>query len=176
MKKQSSKPIMLWAPIWALLGIILVTGKGYSQLTKEQEAKFNAQADSVIQASLNLPAHEKKIDSFILQQINKMIKENAKNAPDMSKKYSVSGMPVDSNGRVLINVMLPRGSSFADTSIIVRQILREGGKIKIISRPKFDYPIEINCWVPYEKVKEIAKLDKVSNISSIGIWETQTVR
>ncbi|MCI0556848.1 MAG: S8 family serine peptidase, partial [Anaerolineae bacterium] len=49
-----------------------------------------------------------------------------------------------------------------------------GGAVKTISNPLSDYPIEIYCWLPYDTVKAIAKLQKVANISGIGVWTTYT--
>jgi hypothetical protein len=73
-----------------------------------------------------------------------------------------------------VNVALLRGSAKSDTNIVVDKIKTFGGAVKTISNPLSDYPIEIYCWLPYDTVKAIAKLQKVANISGIGIGTTWT--
>ncbi|MGH7595479.1 MAG: S8 family serine peptidase [bacterium] len=146
----------------------------YALFTPEQETKINAAADSTARAAANPPPHEMKIASFILQRINRMIQENAKNHPEPEKKYSTRIMRVDKAARILVNVALLRGSAKLDTNIVVEKIRAFGGAVKTISNPLSDYPIEIYCWLPYDTVKAIAKLQKVANISGIGIGTTWT--
>lgn len=162
--------------ILALAGIILFgfAALSYAQYTPEQEARLNAMVDSTARAAANLPPHEKKISSFILQRINRMIQEQAKRHPNPEEKYSIRGMRVDKSARVLVNVALPRGSAKADTNAVVAKIREFGGAVKTVSNPMSDYPIEIYCWLPYDTVKAIARLPKVANITGIGVWTTRT--
>ena len=154
-------------------GILLATS-AKAQFSAAQEARINAAVDSATRAMKNLPLHEKKIAAFILVKINRMIQEKAKLHPDPKKKYSAPGVAVDEKARVLVNVALRRGFPKSDTMAIVRKIRQLSGTVKTVSNPQSDYPVEIYCWLPYEAVKEIGKLDEVANISSIGIAAIQT--
>jgi hypothetical protein len=79
---------------FALVGMMgfSFANPSYAQSTPGQEAKINAAADSIARAAANLPPHEKKIASFILQRINRMIQEQAKSHPSPEKKVLNQGV------------------------------------------------------------------------------------
>jgi|GEM_PF-1665358 len=145
-----------------------------AQITEEQEAKINAAARNAEEIAQNLPANEKKIAWFILERINKMIAENAKANPNVKKEYSLKDLPVDEYGRMHVNVSLLLSASSADTIIVKNKIKELGGSVRKINIPRIFYPIEIYCWIPYEAIKEVAKLPVLGNISSVGFGETRT--
>lgn len=147
----------------------------FAQFTEEQEAKINAAVRKAEEKARNLPAHEKKIAWFILTRINRMIKEDAKNNPNVIKEYSSKGFCVDENGRVQVNVALLR-SAKSSSEVVANKISKLGGRVRLISNPLGNYPVEMYCWIPYEAIKEVAKLKQVGNISSVGFRAMKSIR
>jgi len=162
-----------WTVLFFVSGVLLATNTK-AQFSDAQEARINASVDSLKRIAANLPPHEKKITWFILKRINLMIQEQAKFHPDPKKKYSVPSMAVDEKARVLLNVALRRGASKSDTIEVARRIRELGGRVKTVSKPQSDYPVEIYCWLPYEVVKEIAKMEKIASISGMAVARTRT--
>jgi len=160
----------------ALFCLILLfsVNRALAQWTAEQEAKSNAEIEQLKENAKNLPPHEKKIATFILTRINKMIAENAKDSPNIQEKYGTWGFPVDAAGRVQVNVALLLTTPRADSVLVTSKIRKLGGTVRLVSSPLGNYPVEIYCWLPYDIIKEIAKLSQVGNISSIGLWTTYT--
>jgi hypothetical protein len=105
-----------------------------------------------------------------------MIAENAKDQLNIKEKYDIWGFPVDAAGRVQVNVALLLTTPRADSVLVTSKIRKLGGKVRLVSQPLGNYPVEIYCWLPYEIVKEVAKLPQVGNISSIGLWTTRTCK
>ena len=51
----------------------------------------------------------------------------------------------------------------SDTSIVVREIIKSGGRIDQIYRPPYgQHEIEIYCWLPYDAFDKIFQLPYVN--------------
>ncbi len=161
---------------WGLIcfALLLSTRLSYAQFTQDQEAKMNEIARQAKEIVKNLPRHEKKIQGYIRKRINKMIEENAKGDPNIKEKYSSDDLLVDQSGRMHVNVSLFLSASASDTLAVTRKIVEVGGVIQKVTIPNFRFPINIYCWIPYEAIKEIAKLESVGGISSVGRPHTRT--
>ena len=75
---------------------------------------------------------------------------------------------------MLVDVALLKTTPKAERGLVFNKIRELGGKLRPISDRVKNYPLEIYCWLPYDIVKEIAKLPHVGNISTIGFWKTRT--
>ena len=159
-----------------IFNIILafITSEVLAQWSAEQEAKSNVAIEKIKENKKNLPAHEKKIATYILSRINKMIAENAKDNRDILRRYRTRAFRVDENGLVLVNVALLKSTPQVDRAFVVDKIREFGGKLRPISERGNKYPREIYCWLPYDVIKDIAKIPQVGRILSIGVWKTRT--
>ena len=169
LKSHILRPMMLVLVVASILTSVAVS---YSQWTEEQQARINAAARKAEEEARNLPDHEKKIATFILERINKMIRENAKDNPNVKKEYSSAGLLVDDSGRLQVNVALLMSAPKSDNVVVANKIRELAGSVRLISNPKTRYPVEMYCCIPYEAVKVVSKLRQIGNISSVGFWVT----
>jgi len=146
--KNRITSLLILVCVFALF--LLSATVSYSQWTAEQQAKINAAAKKAEEIANNLPGNEKKIAWFILERTNKMIRENAKDNPNVKKQYSSKGLLVDDSGRLQVNVALLLSALKSDTLAVANKIRELGGSVRLISNPKRRYPVEIYCWIPYE--------------------------
>ncbi|MGH2567550.1 MAG: hypothetical protein ACRDGA_04370 [Bacteroidota bacterium] len=156
----------------AMLGL-----KATAQTKHEIEERIRASADSVEAVAKSLPESEKKIEWNVLQQLNKMLAENAasiRGTSEMKGRYSSKRIPVDEDGQIYLNVQLLLSSIPSDTLVIVQRINSVGGKVTRVFVPNRAYPIEIYCWVPFDAIKAVALLPNVGNIRPIGFPVTRT--
>ena len=103
---------------------------------------------------------EKKIHPWILNKIDLMHTESARANPNVKELYSTKNIPVDDLGRLFIVV---KAKSLVKTKFIEIEIKALGGKIyaQDLAGSCWVY----RCWMPYEKIRELAKLYEVKNIS-----------
>jgi hypothetical protein len=148
-----------------ILNLIFVKN-GYAQAAGASRSKAAAQADSVSQIAANLPEHEKKIDWAILEAINRRMAGQEGQEPDAS-----GTRPEEKN----VNVLLSARYSQADTAALVAKIVAQGGKIKSIVHSKTYNMTTIGCWLPFDKIKELAKDDMVGGIMTPPYRATRQV-
>jgi hypothetical protein len=134
-----------------------------TKLADTADGEARVPADSVSQ--------DQKIASFILERINLMIREQAKFHPDPKNTYSTRGLPVDNKARVRVIVTTNCDADQTPAIIAERKIKALGGTVRS-NHVTSAGPIEMDCWLPYEAVKEIAKLPEVSGIHGIPFGET----
>ena len=159
---------------FAIAILFMLVSASFAQWPDKKEAQINAAVKRAEQKAKNLPDNEKKIEWFVLQRINKMIANNAKLDHNVKAHYSSDILFSDDSGRLYVDVALLLSASRSDISFIKNKIKEAGGKIKFVSNPQFQYPVEIYCWLPYYAIKEIAKLPQVGNISAVGVPMSRT--
>jgi len=111
---------------------------------------------------------EKKISPLILKKIDLMTTENARANPKVKEVYYTKSIPIDDLGRLLIDV---KAKSLVKTKFIEIEIKALCGKI--IAEDLAGSCWVYKCWMPYEKIRELAKLYEVKNISTIPYFITR---
>ncbi len=153
-----------------ILSLFIMSTSIFSQAKSFDKSKMNAAAKEGETKAANLPWYEKKINSIILDKIDKMIQEDAKakySGKMISEKYSDPVVNVDKTGMLKLKVELFDTSSRADFNDVIAYIENIGGKIHQSYYPEANikwYP-EIHCYIMYDEIKEIAKDNRIANIN-----------
>jgi hypothetical protein len=161
--KRFKTRITGWLTFCFIVGLGYIAG-AQAQYTPEQEAKINAAVKKAEEEARNLPAHEKKLESYLLKLVNKMTAENAKAQKDIPKKYGNRSTQIDAQGRLFVRI---RSASVADTLKIRNEVINRGGKIYRIVISRVGFSPSVAAWVPYDQIKELAKMPQVGAVLTI---------
>jgi hypothetical protein len=142
----------------------------FAQTDPDTYQKRTAAAQKAEQIAANLPSNEKKINSLILDKANRMIDENAKTSYlgiEMSRRYSDHAARVDGEGRIRVKISMFENAS----KVEFNQLKSDLGNLGVIKLsgyypgPDVQWYPEIVCFIPYEKIKDIAKDSRIANIT-----------
>jgi len=89
----------------------------FAQIDQDTYQKRTAAAKRAEQIAANLPSHEKKIYSLILDKTNRMINDNAKtrySGNEMMRHYSGQVARVDGEGRIRVKISMFENASKTD--------------------------------------------------------------
>lgn len=163
--RSINKTIFLGLVVIIILNLIFVKN-GYVQTSGTSRSNAAVQADSVSQIAAALPEHEQKIDWAILQTINKRMAKQKGQEPETARDIA-RGQNV--------KVLLSDRYTPADTTALVAKIVAQGGKIKNIIHSTTFNTTTIGCWLPFDKIKELAKEDVVGGIMAMPYRVTRQV-
>jgi hypothetical protein len=150
--------------------LLIIVYPVFTQMDLDTYQKRTAAAQKAEQIATNLPSNEKKINSLILDKVNRMIDENAKTSylsSEMVKQYSYHAARVDGEGRIKVKISMFENASKVDLNQL-KSDLENLGVIKssgYYPGPDVQWYPEIICFIPYEKIKDIAKDSRIANIT-----------
>jgi|GEM_PF-4887705 len=156
---------------FSMLSILLIwSSLSYARLNPQSYQKMNEQVNRIEQKMANLPANEKKIDTSVLDKVNEMTEDNALSkyhGSELVRRYSKNLVKVNNEGKIRVVI-----SMFDTTSrSIVNQLKNEleNQNVQILGvyfpGPNINWYPEITCFVPYRKMKEIARDQRIAHIS-----------
>lgn len=169
MENHKSQLVCLFA-FYYVMGFSLMI-PSCVRIAPDQETRMTDAADSPVLVAAESDTSEQKIAGHILERINLLIKEQAKLHPDPKKAYSTPGFPVDSEARIRVIVVTNCDADQTPAIIAERKIKALGGTVRS-NHVTSDGPIEMDCWLPYEAVKELARLPEVTGIHGFPIATT----
>jgi hypothetical protein len=161
--------------------IIPVSG----QQNETREIKIKEQVSKIESAKVNLKPNEQKINSAVLQKINKMAAElNSGNLKSLNikQRFSDSVSPVDDMGRIRVKLTFDKEMVKEDFELMVEELKTQGVEILTAYYPEdfIDWRPEMVCLIAYDQIKEIARDDRVKAvltasdpISKSGDYETE---
>ena len=137
------------------------------KLSPQVEAKIkNSIAQTEAQAQ-KLKPNERKIESNLRQLIGRISNEKRSGVfsdKAISHKYSNSAAQVNDAMQVQVVVTLLNAYD-VDTMSIRNQIDLFGGRVRLIVKPSPSMPVELYCWIPFDKIGILSENASIGNIS-----------
>jgi hypothetical protein len=88
---------------------------------------------------------------------------SVENCTNLAKKYSSNGFLVDDSARIRIIVILSTHATLSDALNITEEVVNCRGIINYpVLPPVSHFQIEIDSWIPFDKIEQIMKLPIVA--------------
>ncbi len=158
--------------MFILFAFLLNLRIDYAQgrFSKETETKIKNQISQIESNKNNQAPNERKVESLLKDLINRMSADKKKGmlqGKSASKKFTTYSTKVNENLEVEIIITLLSGKD-SDSSLVKSQIINISGNTRLTIKPSASMPVEVYCWVPYDKILEIAKNEAIGNITALG--------
>ncbi|MHB2150611.1 S8 family peptidase [Calditrichota bacterium LG25] len=135
-----------------------------SSISPQQLKKLNKQAKKIEQNKEKLPYYKKKLDSYVLQKVSKIQKALNKgdvvDVTQIKNRFSDDLIGINKKGDLKLRILLPEDMSYSEfeqykdwlkqKNVTIIFAYYPSPEIKS-SRPK------ISCYIPFNKIMEIAK-------------------
>lgn len=145
----------------------------YAQLARNSEQieeKIRQQILQIEAEKDKLAPNERKVTSNIRNFVKALEadkKSGTLSAKSTAKKYEKSAARINDKFQVQLSVTLLQGKD-SDSAFVKNWINNNGGYVRLITKSTGSYPLEIYCWLQYDKISELSKISSIGNISEFG--------
>ncbi len=130
------------------------------------------QVKSIEQKMANLPKHEKKLNSLLLDIVDKITDENTKSnitGEEIAEKYSSTMSIIDNEARIYVKISVHDTTTYNSINKLVSDLENRDIIIENVYIPESDFnsrPV-IFAKIIYSLIKEIAKDKRIANIATV---------
>lgn len=145
--------------------IVIIFSVSLGQTSRGREIEIiRTHMDSLMAVKKGYTHDQRKYSSFIpiINKLKREITAHPENKLKIARKYVTQG--VDDSARILAKVVLSPNSKKPDTLSVTSEIYRIGGRVVHVFVPGSDFQIDIECWIPYDKLDSIAAIPTVATI------------